>query len=427
VHEWYYLERVAELPWYYDIHCGDTDHNGLGEVYGSVMPTMHRNALLYPWIFDNFDYSFNFAIKDVGDPDGDSLMDLLIVEENGIKLIESKNYNTYPDTIVWEYPWDIYFEIHLKLGDLDGDGLGEVLFYGEPDGGGNYKVYESTGNNEYEFKTEIRFREIIGDWTGEPSLGDIDGDGLNEVFAGGIHGEIIMFECVADDSFEFVWQGYAGAPNAYSTEYLGDTDGDGLNEFMVGANGGFFLNTIWEADGDNSYQVKYTTRLYGRSWGDSDIEIGDYFGDCEDCIAICGNDYVTVIKAFGDDLWHRMLKFSTNTSSAYIRKFNPSSNLNNVIVNVVRIQPTWTTWIYNVRGFFIPGDVNSDGVLMANDVTYLVCYFKGMNNVIEEPTMRADTNGDCQVRGNDVTFLVRYLKGIGDAPEPGWCHFYVEE
>jgi hypothetical protein len=424
IHEWFYFERVAELPWYYDIHSGDADHNDLGEVYGSVIPTMHRNAFLYPWVFENFDYNSNFSIKDIGDVDGDSLVELLILEAyEGVKLMESRMYNGYPDTVVWFYPWYIYFSIDAKLGDLDGDGLGEVLFYDGTRSG--YQIFENIGDNQYEYKTKIRFSEYVGDYTGEPSSGDVDGDGWNEVFAGGIHGEIIMFECVADDSFEFVWQGYAQAPNAYSTEFLGDTDGDGFNEFMVGAKGGGFRNTIWEADGDNSYELKFTNIQYGDSWGDSYIEPADYDGDGSTEIAICTNDNLSIIKNFGNDDWRRSLHFYTGSSASYVRTFYPDTALNPALINNIR-SPEWTTWVYNVKGTFIPADVNANGRLTGSDVLYLVNVLRHGNLEISEPYWRADANGDCEISWSDVTYLVNYFKGSGEIPEPGWCYFYVE-
>ncbi len=423
VHEWFYFERVAELPWYVRMKPIDADHNGLYEIYATVDAMLYREAFLYPWEFDHFDYNTYGSIRDTGDPDGDGLTDLFLVNLEGEAIMESRSYYSYPDTIVWTYLWEVSHVKDEKFGDLDGDGLGEVLFYNQYRTG--YQVFENVGDNQYEYKTLIRFWDYVNDCTGEPSWGDIDGDGLNEVFAGGIHGEIIMFECVADDSFEFIWEDYALTYNAYSTEFLGDTDGDGKNEFMVGAKGPF-INTIWEAVGNNSYELKFTNIQDGYFWNNSSIEPADYDGDGNVEIAICTGDYLSIIKNFGDDDWRRALHFYTNSGVSIIRHFQPDTVLNPVLLNNIRT-PEWTTWIYNVKGTFIPGDVNDNGILTGSDVLYLVYVLEDGNQLIAEPYWRADANGDCLVDWADVTYLVNYFKGSGDMPEPGWCHFYVEE
>ncbi len=74
--------------------------------------------------------------------------------------------------------------------------------------------------------------------------------------------------------------------------------------------------------------------------------------------------------------------------------------------------------------FYIPGDVNDDGQVMGNDVTYLVRYFKGVGAPppveVDGFYPAADANGDCHNLGNDVTYLVAYFKG-GDPPIDGHC------
>jgi hypothetical protein len=60
-----------------------------------------------------------------------------------------------------------------------------------------------------------------------------------------------------------------------------------------------------------------------------------------------------------------------------------------------------------------------------NDVIYLVGFIKN-GGEIDDPEIRADANGDCTINLLDVSYLVDYFKGRLPAPEPGWCHYYVE-
>ncbi len=70
---------------------------------------------------------------------------------------------------------------------------------------------------------------------------------------------------------------------------------------------------------------------------------------------------------------------------------------------------------------YVPGDINSDGSVMGNDVTYGVRYFKGLGPNPPDSCWNetngswlysgGDVNGDCEFRGSDITFLVSYFKG----------------
>lgn len=200
-HEWYYLERVGQLPWYYDMVCGDANHDGLGEVYATAYPSFYRNEYISPWIFNNYDYGLTALISYLGDPNNDNRTDLLMIDTIGVAIMSSQAHNLYPDTIVWHWPGYMGLPPYAKFGDMDNDGVGEVLFVYDSYAG--YRMYENTGDNQYTYKTGIPFFQHVLDYFGEPSWGDINNDGRNEVFAGGIHGEIVIFNCVADDSFEF--------------------------------------------------------------------------------------------------------------------------------------------------------------------------------------------------------------------------------
>ena len=63
------------------------------------------------------------------------------------------------------------------------------------------------------------------------------------------------------------------------------------------------------------------------------------------------------------------------------------------------------------------GDAICSGTLTGPDVTYLVNYFRGMQDC---PCSRCagDANGSGTIIGSDVTYLVRYFSGIGSAPIP---------
>jgi hypothetical protein len=78
---------------------------------------------------------------------------------------------------------------------------------------------------------------------------------------------------------------------------------------------------------------------------------------------------------------------------------------------------------------YIPGDINGDGDVMGNDVTFGVRYFKGIGSPPPDSCWNdstdswlysaGDANGNCCFTGSDITFLVAYFKGSN--PEILWC------
>ena len=422
--EWYYFQRVAVLPWYSDVVGADLNHSGVGEIYGQVGGITYVDTINSGWNFDLVPMGDYDGPRMSGDTDNDGNMELLTHGNDYLTLLESNSCLSYPTNVIWSYYHNSSFERNPKLGDVDRDGSGEIWYYS--DSHIVYEMYEVDGSGNYNYKTEVPFWDYVHDYVGEPSFGDIDGDGLTEIFAGGIHGEVIVFENVADDSFEFIWQYQLGEPNAYSTEFLGDTDGDGLNEFMVAASSLFGEGTLFalfESNGDNSYQLQYCNTIDRYQLSDDDIIIGDFIGNSLNEIMLCSGNNTALIAADQDNAWKEILRFNSSIRNSNLYYFQRYLSERPVAVNVIR--PTWETFILKVLGGFLPGDVNDNDVVNGNDIVYLVSYIKEGGG-IDEPIIRADANGDCEINLLDVSYLVEYFKGRLPAPEPGWCGFYVE-
>jgi hypothetical protein len=80
--------------------------------------------------------------------------------------------------------------------------------------------------------------------------------------------------------------------------------------------------------------------------------------------------------------------------------------------------------LYSPDLLYVPGDVNGDGAVTGNDVTYAVNYFRDAGppppySVWLESSQiwlyaAADANGDCKFIGSDVTYLVNFFRGAND-------------
>jgi|GEM_PF-1912966 competence protein ComEC len=80
---------------------------------------------------------------------------------------------------------------------------------------------------------------------------------------------------------------------------------------------------------------------------------------------------------------------------------------------------------------YIPGDINSDGLVMGGDATYGVRFFKGVGPVPPDSCwldstgvylyVAGDVNGNCEFRGSDISRLVLYFKGTATIAN---CYFF---
>lgn len=164
--------------------------------------------------------------------------------------------------------------IPRSSGDLDGDGLGDLLAgslgnHGSDEGAGAVYVITSPISGEH---APSEFPALLGEAALDAAgaaiafAGDVDGDGLGDILVGADDvddaegagraylalGPVSVDTSLADA--DATWEGVlAGDRTGYALDAVGDTDGDGLPDLMIGA---------WKAaDGGGSvYLVSGTDR-----------------------------------------------------------------------------------------------------------------------------------------------------------------------
>jgi hypothetical protein len=167
-------------------------------------------------------------VYDSGDPDEDGLKELLLQLDRSIYLHEQYEYASFPDSLVWLItPLPGNYHSWPEITDLDNDGIREISFVMH-DIYRKIRVFENNGDNSYVEKPPIIW--LMRCYPQDFAYGDFDGDGFNEIVCGGDHGHLAIQENVADDSFEVVWEGELGHPNADLHENIGDYDHDGRDE-----------------------------------------------------------------------------------------------------------------------------------------------------------------------------------------------------
>lgn len=190
---------------------------------------------------------------------------------------------------------------------------------------------------------------------------------------------------------------------------------------LFGGDGSLF--SLFESNGDNSYELVFSTVIPKYQLADGDMLVGNFDGNGLNEIALCTGRNIVILSAQSNNEWIEKLRFQSSVGNSEFFYYRPLSSETPLIINVIR--PTWESYLLKIAGNFIPGDVNKNNFVNGNDVVYLVDYIKNGGD-IDEPIIRADANGDCEVNLLDVSYLVEYFKGRVPAPEPGWCHYYIE-
>jgi len=227
------------------------------------------NVLAIP-IFGEQNNSFNpffgvdvgdNAIPTIGDLDGDGDEDVLVGNGGGELKYFRNEGDSFTELIGSENPFDgvnvivkksyygyyYYGNAIPAIGDLDGDGDEDVLV---GNGEGEILYFRNEGASFIEVTaSEHPFDELYMDWNSVPAIGDLDGDLDEDVLISNSEGEILYFRnegasfievTGSDNPFEGV-----DVDNTYYDEDLspiiGDLDEDGDEDVLVGNTEGEIL------------------------------------------------------------------------------------------------------------------------------------------------------------------------------------------
>ncbi|MGH1564711.1 FG-GAP repeat domain-containing protein [Mumia sp. DW29H23] len=222
----------------------------------------------------------------IGDVSGDGLGDLVVREPadgGGVLWVYRGNGSTtsnpFTSPRVWSGSgWNLANA--LTLGDVTGDGRPDVV---ARDGGGRILVYPHNGATSTNYWTSIISGASGFGSAGRLELGDVTGDGRPDLVARSTAGDLTVypFQGTTPGSMWATGQsfaagtGYADAANVM----LGDVDGDGQTELAVRRGSGQDL-VIRTHDGSTSGNPWTATRSAGSDWGFAgEIMADDVNGD----------------------------------------------------------------------------------------------------------------------------------------------------
>jgi hypothetical protein len=215
------------------------------------------------------------------DGDGDGRQEIMAVDAQRVRLLEATAPGRFPERLIWEQRqvWG------GEVGDLDGDGRTE--FFLRSSQGAFFQVFESTGDDRF---GETAVLPNPGQGTNEPGqrqvVGDLDGDGRGELLSGDDDGDLFAYESIADNAYRLTWQ-EEGQGDGRAVGGGADLDGDGRVEFVVArlfedpfdVEGRRWSATVYEAAGNNAFVPEWEVQVLGGKAGGNGVALGDLDGD----------------------------------------------------------------------------------------------------------------------------------------------------
>jgi len=303
----YYLDAFL----FYKIFVHDFNGNGKPEFFAADMGEGIRTRF-----FEN-QGDFNFievhrieepmSTKGFGDVDNDGLYEILTQATDTIRLIEQNQITGYPNNLVWhDMTIGGPYVSYARIGDIDGDSIKDITFLNTRFDPWRIEFFENSGNNQFIHRNPVIWH------SGGPvdySYADFDNDGKNEIVSALAPTGIMIFEYVANDSFAPIWQTDLGCPNPYLHEAIGDNNNNGYGEWVSCgrdfSRSGFFFK-VFEATGDNQYQVAYYDSLPGDCWEAGGLAHGDIDNDGRNEFMVSANSNIGLYKYDPVSGWHKI-------------------------------------------------------------------------------------------------------------------------
>ncbi len=242
-------EEVLSVPHGFLLpRATDFDHDGLLEMtFNRYQDGWLGDTLAtYEWAGEGFRVAqrllANVFPRDVGDSDGDGLLEILTQVGGATLVLEQPDARSFPfetaflDTTGLGNPFAENAAFGARITDLDGDGRAEILVHNTV----AWRVLEYDGNGfsevaRLENPTAVTESELDRNEFQEPEalVADFDGDGRSELLVGDSDGDWILYEADGDNAFRVAATVETPRYNAGSRFARGDFDGDGLDEFVT--------------------------------------------------------------------------------------------------------------------------------------------------------------------------------------------------
>jgi hypothetical protein len=244
---------------------------------------------------------FGFDMVKISDRDGDQIEDILVGVQKGegasgiknIGRIEVMSSSDHAITLVTDGPgWEAHFGCSVAaMGDVDGDGVDDFAAGAFKYAAFEEQYFERGAAGLVSGKTGEMIRAWQGGSAGDRlgmsivNLGDVDGDGVDDVAIGGIQSGFVSY--YAGPGFVTIKSGATGKEIVridgalpgqqfgWSLATASDWDSDGINDLWIGAPGSITVGAELNEKGTIYLASGKTGAILGGVLGN---ELNDQFG-----------------------------------------------------------------------------------------------------------------------------------------------------
>jgi len=235
----------------------------------------------------------------------------------------------------WPYYWDDTQFASPALADLDGDGVTDAVLAGDSSpgppvdwSGGFVRALRGDGSEIWEYK----ITEIV---RSSPSIGDVNGDGIPDVVFGAGN-----FYSTSDSTKIFVLNGVTGAlewsrdlgAQTLASPTLADFNGDGRLDIAIGLWAGTNQGQVYVMNGTNGSNMTGYPRSSGGGAVLGQLTTADLNGDGkQDLVVPTGGGIFAYDGNTGTNLWGIRQGFASYQNSPLIRDLDGNGQLDIVI------------------------------------------------------------------------------------------------
>ncbi|MGB3654038.1 MAG: FG-GAP-like repeat-containing protein [Rivularia sp. (in: cyanobacteria)] len=246
------------------------------------------------------EYDSEFTSKSVivGDINQDSIPDTLILSyENTVAARLGNGDGTFTPEINSTIGTSNTFLEQVALGDVNGDGLPDLVAVSNNFDGITENLSVLLGNGNGTFDSESKY--AVGDRPLSVALGDVNGDGRQDIVTANYYGNSISVLLGNSDGSFTAQTEYASGEQPTSVA-LGDINGDGRQDIVTGNRYSSSVSVLLgNGDGTFAEKTDYATESIVAS-----LALGDVNGDgSPDIVTATDDDYspgVSVLLGNGD-------------------------------------------------------------------------------------------------------------------------------
>ncbi len=342
------------------------------------------------------------------DMDNDGLKEFILDNTEVYEAQGNDSYTKVSPLVIEENPFG-YARILNDYGDSDNDGLKELFFSYQLPAGYSMYVYEQSFPNSYSYDNIIFHLNGPENKYYNPTTGDLDKDGKNEIFLPGTEYDapinpktqepfdvLYIYESNGDDSYDLVFKNYSEGRAEFST-ICEDLDGDGKDEYIYAGHyiqekpnpfsviNGTGKVSVLESDSNGSYEVVWEELLKYLNEGISsdltfvrDIEcLGDTDRDGKKEFVVAGDRDLVIFEATGDNSFEKTKIITAGNRITQIEAIDIDGDLRKEIVTVTGSTISYVNIL--VSGLYIFKNVgdNEYQPIYYKNITYLSVPWKG--------------------------------------------------